>query len=140
MRDYESARIRIAKVFGMAEAPEVGKKSLMIYRSYLLQHLDKEAILTGREDFLWEEFYVFGPGDNEEYEELKKTRASYTDTFALIDILEETIGRHDLIAKVKRLSDGKKFEIGLSWLTTKTKKTDAYKVLDDFATWVVNWQ
>jgi len=140
MRDYEAAKKRIAKVFGMDEAPEVGKESLQVYRSYLHRYLDKEAVLTGREDFLWEEFYVFGPGDKNEYEELKKSRASYTDLFALIDIPEKTIGEYDLIAKVKRLSDGKKFEIGLSWLTTKKKKTDAYQVLDDFATWVVNWQ
>lgn len=124
----------------MDKAPEVSKESLMTYRSYLLQHLDKEADLTGREDFLWEEFYVFGPGDKNEYEELKKSRASYTDSFALIDIPKETIGGRDLIAKVRRLSDGKIFEIGLSWLTTKNKKTDAYQVLDDFATWIVNWQ
>jgi hypothetical protein len=102
--------------------------------------LDKEAVLTGREDFLWEEFYVFGPGDKNEYAELKKNRASYTDLFALIDIPEKTIRESDLIAKVKRLSDGKKFEIGLSWLTTKNRKTEAYQILDDFATWVVNWQ
>jgi len=140
MRDHEAARKRIAMVFGMDEAPEVGKESLQVYRSYLHQHLDKEAVLTGREDFLWEEFYVFGPGNENEYEELKKDRASYTDLFALINIPEQTIGEHDLIAKVKRLSDGKKFEVGLSWLTTKKKKTAAYQVLDDFATWIVNWQ
>jgi hypothetical protein len=140
MRDYEAARKRIAKVFGMEEAPEVVKESLQVYRSYIHRHLDKEAVLTGREDFLWEEFYVFGPGDKNEYEELKKGRASYTDLFVLFDIPEKTIGEHDLIAKVKRLSDGKKFEIGLSWLTTKKKKTEAYQVLDDFATWIVNWQ
>jgi len=140
MRDYEAARKRIAKVFGMDEAPEVCKESLQVYRSYLHRHLDKEAVLTGREDLPWEEFYVFGPGDKNEYEELKKSRASYTDLFTLIGIPEKTIGEHDLIANVERLSDGKKFEIGLSWLTTKKKKTEAYQKLDDFATWVVNWQ
>jgi hypothetical protein len=140
MGDYEAARTRIAKVFGADEAPEVSRKSLLIYRTYLLPRLGKKAVLAGREDFLWEEFYVFGPGDKNEYEELKKSRASYTDIFVLIDIPDKTIGDHDLIAKVKRMSDGKKFEIGLSWLTTKKKKTDAYQVLDDFATWVVNWQ
>ena len=55
----------------------------------------------------------------------------------LIDILENEIEENDLIAKVKRMSDGKSFEIGLSWLTTK--KTKDYQLLDDFATWVVNW-
>jgi len=140
MRDIEAAEKRIASVFGTDKAPEVGKESLQVYRAHLLQHFDKEAVLTGREDFLWEEFYVFGPGDKKEYEELKKNRASYTDTFELVDIPKKTIGDHDLIALVRRLSDGKKFEIGLSWLTTKKKRTAAYQLLDDFATWIVNCQ
>lgn len=140
MRDHAAAEKRIAAVFGSDIAPEVGKESLQIYRAHLLQHFDKETLLTGREDFLWEEFYVFGPGDEKEYEEMKKNRASYTDIFILIDIPEKTLGDHDLIARVKRQSDRKKFDIGLSWLTTKKKKTDAYQVLDDFATWIVNCQ
>ena len=140
MRDYKAAGKRIATVFGTDKTPEVGKEGLQIYRAHLLQHLDKEAVLTGREDFLWEEFYVFGPGDRKEYEELKKGRASYTDTFVLVDIPNKTIGDHDLIERVRRLSDKKKFEIGLSWLTTKKKRTEAYQLLDDFATWIVNCQ
>lgn len=140
MRDFAGAFKRIAKVFGMAEAPKVGKERLQIYREYLLQHFDKETLLTGREDFLWEEFYVFGPGDKREYEELKKVRASHTDIFMLIDIPKKTIDGHDLIARVRREPNGKKFEIGLSWLTTKKKRTAAYQMLDDFATWIVNCQ
>ncbi len=140
MRDYASVEKRIARVFGTSKAPRVGKESLQIYRSYLLQHLDRVAVLTGREDFLWEEFYLFGPGDKKEYEELKKNRASYTDEFEFINIPKKTIEGHDLIAKVKRLSDGKIFEIGLSWLTTKKKRSEVYQLLDDFATWIVNCQ
>ncbi len=140
MSDYEAARKRIASVFGADEAPEVGKETLQVYRLYLLQHFNREAVLTGREDFPWEEFYVFGTGDKNEYEDLKKIRASYTDTFKLIDIPEGTMRGHDLIGRVERLSDGKTFEIGLSWLTTKKKQTEAYQILDDFATWIVNWQ
>lgn len=140
MRDFAGAFKRIAKVFCLAEAPGVGHETLQIYRGHLLRHFDKEALLTGREDFLWEEFYVFGPGDRREYEELKKVRASYTDIFRLIDIPKKTIDGHDLIARVRRESDGKKYEIGLSWLTTKKKRTAAYQLLDDFATWIVNCQ
>jgi hypothetical protein len=140
MGDHAAAEKRIASVFRADRAPRVGKASLQAYRTYLLQHFDKNAVLTGREDFLWEEFYVFGPGDKKEYEKLKKTRPSYSDHFAFIDIPKKTIGGHDLITRVKRLSDGKKFEIGLSWLTTKKKRTKAYQVLDDFATWIVNCQ
>jgi len=140
MRDIKATEKRIAAVFGMEHPPEVGKDTLQIYRTYLLQQFPKEVVLTGREDFLWEEFYVFGPGDKKEYEELKKNRASYTDEFELINIPKKTIKDHDLIALVRWRPDGKKFEIGLSWLTTKEKRTEAYQLLDDFATWLVNCQ
>jgi hypothetical protein len=130
---------RIGKVFGTQEVPAVSRENLLKYRKYLLQHLDRKTILTGREDFPWEEKYVLGPFSRAEYEKLKKTNPSYTDEYELIDILDDDLPENDLIARVKRLSDGRVFEIGLSWLTTKTKKTKDYQLLDDFATWVVNW-
>ena len=49
------------------------------------------------------------------------------------------VEEHDLIAKVKRVSDGKPFELGLSWLMTKPKKGKDYQLLDDFASWAANW-
>ena len=129
---------RIAKVFESPEAPRVSKANLHVYRLYLLQHFDRKTILTGREDFPWEERYIFGSGDPAEYAMRKLTDPSYTDKYELLDISAD-VEEHDLIAKVKRLSDGKQFEIGLSWLTTKPKKGKDYQLLDDFATWVVNW-
>lgn len=130
---------RIIKILGTEEVPEVSEENLLKYRKYLLQHIDRKAILTGREDFPWEEIYIFGPGSRAEYEKLKKTHPSYTDEYELMDILENEIEENDLIAKVKRLSDGRVFEIGLSWLTTEKNKGNDYQLLGDFATWVVNW-
>jgi len=144
---------RMIKVFGTKEVPEVSKENLLKYRKYLLQHLDGKTVLTGREDFLWEEKYVLGGWSRAEYEKLKKTNPSYTDEYELIDILEDDLPERDLIAQVKRRSDGRVFEIGLSWLTTKKEKrllrrektaprndgTEDHQLLDDFATWVVNW-
>jgi hypothetical protein len=130
---------RIAKVFGTKKVPEVSKKTLLRYRSYLLQQFDRKMVLTGREDFPWEEKYVIGPGSRSEYEKLKKTNPSYTDEYELIDIAEGEVKENDLLARVKRLSDNKNFEIGLSWLTTKEEKGKDYQLLDDFATWAVNW-
>ena len=130
---------RISKIFKTKEVPAVSEENLLKYRKYLLQHLDRKAILTGREDFPWEEKYVFGPYSRTEYEKLKTTNPSYTDEYELIDILENEIEENDLIAKIKRLSDRRIFAIGLSWLTTKKNKGKDYQLLDDFATWVVNW-
>ena len=107
------------------------------YRSYLLKNLPMPTTLTGIEDFPWEEPYILGGWDKQEYEELKKSNPSYTDLFEL-----QTLGPpdedEDIVAKVKRLSDGKIFEIGLSWLCSKDKKSHAYMLLDDYATWHVN--
>lgn len=129
---------RICKILGTKEVPEVTEENLLKYRQYILDHLDKKSVLTGREDFPWEEKYVIGPGSRSEYEKLKQTNPSYTDEYQLIDIGEET-EENDLIAKVRCLSDGKSFEIGLSWLSPKNEKINEYQLLDDFATWVVNW-
>ena len=130
---------RIMNVFGTDVIPKVSEENLLTYRQFLLARLDRNTVLTGREDFLWEEIYIIGPGDKSEYKNLKRSNPSYTDEYILIDILEEEIEKYDLIAKVKRLSDGKHFEIGLSWLKTKNRKNKDYQLLDDFATWVVNW-
>ncbi len=135
MIGYES---RVAEALGTKEVPEVNRRYLCLYRKFLLNHLAKNCMLTGREDFLWEEIYVFGPGDKAEYARLKKVRPSYTDEYKLSDIISDKTVDNDLIARVKRLSDRKIFEIGLSWLTTKNEKCAEFQFLDDFASWVVN--
>jgi hypothetical protein len=39
------------------------------------------------EDFRWEEYYVFGPGYQKEYEKLKKKNPSYTDHYQILTIV-----------------------------------------------------
>jgi len=108
------------------------------YRTYLRKHLALPLMVTGTEDFPWEEPYVIGGWDQREYEELKKTNPSYTDTFELQDI-QGPNEHEDLIAKVKRVSDGRIFEIGLSWLRCEDEDTEAYILLDDYAVWHTNY-
>jgi hypothetical protein len=130
----DADEIRIAKVFETDEVPDVSYENLVLYRRYLLENFDRKTILTGREDFPWEEKYVIGQANRAEYEKLKRTNPSYTDQYELIDILEDIVEENDLIASVKRLSDGKRFEIGLSWLDSKRKSRKDHQLLDDFAT------
>ena len=130
---------RIAKALGAQEVPEVDEGNLLKYRKYLLERMDKGTVLTGREDFPWEEGYAVGPGNPAEHERLKKENPSYKDEYKLIDISEDEIEENDLVVQVERVSDKKCFKIGLSWLTTKNKKNKDFQPLDDFATWVVNW-
>ena len=136
----DSDEKRIAEALGAQEVPEVDERNLLKYRKHLLGRLDKGTVLTGREDFPWEEKYVIGPGNLAEYERLKKTNPSYKDEYKLFDISETETQENDLIAVVERLSDKKRFEIGLSWLTTKNKNSKDFQPIDDFATWVVNWR
>jgi len=99
--------------------------------------------VRGIEDFNWEEFYVFGPGDSKEYENLKKTQPSYKDTFKVLDIKNESnsewvIDSKDLLAHVQRISDNKKFYLGLSEIKTLDKSSKNQRLLDDYTEWFYN--
>lgn len=137
---WEDTEKRIASVFGTDKGPEVTSETLVTYRNYLSEHLRPGVRLTGREDFQWEERYVLGYGDPNEYEKLKKTRASYTDQLELLEIIPEDEPECDLTARVRRSSDSRVFEIGLSWLTTTDEESPEFQFLDDFSTWVANYQ
>ena len=138
MSKIDDQDIRISAIFGR-EIPEVKEKTLEVYRAHLKQHLELPCQLTGIEDFDWEEYYVFGPGDEREYERLKKTKPSYRDTFDLIsfDEMDERVG---IIANVRRVSDHKKFTLPLADLEAVNKKSRNYQLLDDYSVWFVNNQ
>jgi len=107
------------------------------YRKYLQQTLSLPVRVTGVEDFPWEEPYVLGVWDREEYEELKKIRPSYTDTFDL-EVLNPPDGHDDITAIIRRISDGKCFEIGLSWLKVKDRKDPSVLHVEDYGIWHAN--
>ena len=109
------------------------------YFEYLKEAIKRPCILSGIEDFPWEERYIFGGWDNKEYEELKKVNPSYTDEYKLIELLEPESGNDEIIAKVKRLSDQKIFRIGLSWLECIDFEKENYQLLNDYSVWHVNY-
>lgn len=133
MEDWEE---RIYGVLG--DDDEHCARNAMRWRAHLLSCLALPLRVTGREDFPWEEPYVFGVWDKREYARLKKTNPSYTDTFELLDI-EEPEEHDELIARVQRVSDGKIFHLGLSWLRTENEDDPLYTKLNDYATWHVNY-
>ncbi|MFW5798210.1 MAG: plasmid pRiA4b ORF-3 family protein [Planctomycetota bacterium] len=108
------------------------------YRDYLIEHLSLPVTVTGREDFPWEEPYVVGGWDVQKYEELKKTNPSYTDTFEITSLTPPNM-HADVVAQVRRLSDGRYFEIGLSWLTCDDEDDDAHTLLEDYGVWHANY-
>lgn len=133
MKDWEQ---RIHSVLG-DDSSRSGDTALR-YLSHLRRVLRLPLRVTGREDFPWEEPYVFGGWSGSEYERLKKTNPSYTDVFDLVELLppEE---HDDVSAKLRRVSDRRMFTIGLSWLTTENEDTPEFQILDDYATWHVNY-
>ncbi len=108
------------------------------WRTHLLSRLPLPIRVTGIEDFPWEEPYIFGARDQNEYARMKKTRPSYTDTFDLIGI-EGPEDNDDLVARVRRIADRKVFQIGLSWLRTEDKNDFLYNTLNDYSIWHANY-
>ena len=119
-------------------------ETIEIFCEYLKTNLALPCEVTGIEDFRWEEIYVFGPGDQEEYEHLKKIQPSYTDRYELHGIVRKgtpewmLCWQDDIGANVRRISDGKEFVLGLSELRATDKKSKNYQLLDDYSVWFVN--
>ena len=128
---------RIGAIFG-GGIPEVTNDSLAAYLAYLKAHLTWPCQLTGIEDFGWEEYYVFGPGDEREYEQLKKTRPSYRDRFNLNSLNDELDEGAGILANVQRVSDKKKFAIPLAELEVTERESPNHRLLDDYSVWFVN--
>ncbi len=134
---------RISAILGDIEDVDF-VETIDSYYEYLKANLKLPSEITGIEDFSWEEFYVFGPGDEEEYEQLKKTQPSYTDRYELFEIVRHAepswamFFEEDIGACVRRISDGRKFLLGLSELEATDKKSKNYQLLDDFSVWLVN--
>lgn len=112
-------------------------KSVKKYMKYLKENIDFACILTGIEDFPWEEKYVFGYGSKKEYESLKKDNPSYKDIFELIEFEKDV--DEQILVKAKRQSDNKEFILELDWLKATDKKSKNYQLLDDYAVWYVNY-
>jgi hypothetical protein len=136
LEDMDEQDSRIHEILG--DNSERTRRNAKRYREYLLKNLTLPVTVTGMEDFPWEEPYVFGGWSQREYEKLKETNPSHTDTFELQG-LNPPDGHDDVVAVIKRISDGKRFKIGLSWLCCADKNDKAFAVLDDYAYWHTNF-
>jgi hypothetical protein len=140
MSDFDEQKIRIFRVLGENKVPKVNGRTLRIYLAYLRKNLEFPCHLTGIEDFSWEERYVFGYGSKTEYEKLKKTQPSYTDTFELLGFDDEIDEGYGILVKVKRVADKRKFTLPLADLEATDKQSKNYQLLDDFSVWFVNYR
>lgn len=131
---------RIASIFGMDEVPEVNDESLITYLKYIKDNIDTTFEITGIEDFEWEEYYLLGPGSKTEYERLRKTRASFRDTYKIIGFDDVPDDDYGIIVNVKRTTDKRKFSLPLADLKVSDKNHPSYRILDDYSVWFVNWR
>lgn len=130
-------------IFEILSNPDssVNEDNLETYLLHLKKTIEYPCLLTGSEDFAWEEPYLLGGWDKKEYEKLKKTQPSYTDIFELIgfdETLEED-GR-GLFVTVKRISDRKKFTLPLWDLKATDKQSGNYLLISDYSFWMTNYQ
>ena len=134
---------RIVNILGNIEQLDFDQ-TIDIFYEFLKTSLTLPAEVTGIEDFRWEEIYVFGPGDKKEYEQLKKNQPSYTDRYELLEIVRNAkppwamYYEEDIGACVRRISDGRKFLLGLSELKATYRKSRHYQLLEDYSAWFVN--
>ncbi len=138
MDEIDKQEKRIIAILG-AKNYGVSGATLKKYLKYLKKNVEFPCQLTGIEDFEWEEFYVLGPGDKMEYEELKETQASYRDKFSLLDFVDNLDDWEEgILVAVRRESDRKKFVLPLADLKATNKKSQNYQLLDDYSVWFVN--
>ena len=134
---------RIAAIVGDDEGATFDEVVDKFYE-HLKKSLQLPCDVTGVEDFRWEEYWVIGPGDPKEYAQLRKTRPSYRDTFALLAVERDVCSEwmmfegEDIAGRVRRKSDGKEFHLGLAELKAVDKKSKNYQLLHDFAVWFFN--
>ncbi|KHE93297.1 MAG: hypothetical protein SCABRO_00942 [Candidatus Scalindua brodae] len=76
MDDLDKQKKRIIKILGEKESDtEKNLNSTNKYYNYLKVNINYPCKLTGIEDFPWEERFLLGYGDKDEYEELKKRKS-----------------------------------------------------------------
>lgn len=139
-RRFDKSFARIDKILS-AKFTDLSKRmeTIEYYRTYLAEQLELPALVCGCEDFPWEEFYVMGPGDKQEYEMLKRTKASYTDILKMTSVASACHSYYGVFARVTRISDNKKFKLPLADLKGIDKRSELALLIDDYLTWFFNY-
>jgi hypothetical protein len=139
--DYDACFERMRKVIG--EDEEEREDALDALFEHLKANLTLPCKVMATEDFRWEEPYVFGGWSRAEYKRLRKTQPSYEDEYELLGIernpdSEWILFNEDLGARVRRISDGRQFVLGLAELKAIDTASPSWQLLEDYAVWFVN--
>ena len=123
-----------------SEDLDVDEDNQDTYFEYLKANISKPCQLFASEGFSWEESYMFGGGNKKEYEKLKSTRPSSSDTFEFMSLVEEIDEERGIFVKVRRLSDKKTFSLPLWDLKVENEKSPNYLLIADYSFWMSNYQ
>lgn len=137
MNEDAAQEIRIEHILG-EDNLKVSYQSLTAYRTHIQNSIEFPCDVTGREDFPWEEIYIYGSGDKDEYAELKKSQPSYTDIYTFMSFDNQIDDKNGLMVKVKRLSDSKPFVLPLADLKVTDSTSSNHELVHDYAVWYVN--
>ena len=114
---------------------EVNPTNLKKYLKYLKQNLTIPCLVTGMEEFEWEEHYTMGPGSKKEYQKLKKTQPSYTDEFNLLKLDSKLDIEYGIFAVLERTTDNQKFTLPLADLETVVEDSINAELLEYYSMW-----
>ena len=128
---------RIALILD-AEDNSVNEENHQKYLNYLKTAIKIPCILTGIEDFDWEEPFLFGKGKKSEYEKLRETNPSYQDEFELVGFAEELDEKKGVMVNVNRVSDNQQFALPLWDLKTTEFSYPNYLIVSDYSFWMTN--
>ncbi|MBN2395804.1 MAG: hypothetical protein JXC36_04990 [Candidatus Atribacteria bacterium] len=134
---FDEEEKRISEIL-KSDDISVNEENLNRYFNFLKTNLKTPCMLTGMEDFDWEEPYILGGWSKKEYEKLKKTIPSYTDNFEFIKLEEEYDDWKGIYTSVKRISDEKIFTIPLWDLVVMDKRNSNFQIVTDYASWMTN--
>ena len=114
---------------------KVNQTNLKKYLKYLKQNLAIPCLVTGVEEFEWEEYYTVGPGSQKEYQKLKKTQPSYTDEFNILKLDNKLDVEHGILAVLERTTDNLKFTLPLAELEGVVEDSVDAKLLQYYGIW-----
>ena len=135
---YEEQDQNISAILGSKKLAVTERTHDRLY-DYLDENIKYPCILTGAEDFSWEEPYLFGFFSQKEYNELKNRRPSSTDRYKLKS-LERIDDLRGILVKVKRIGDKKTFILPLWDLKTAERKDPNHLMIDDYSYWMSNYR
>jgi len=128
---------RVQKILG----PEYwrNKESARIYLDFLRKKVKFPCRVTIIEEYPLEELYSIGGLNKEEYERIIKGDLPFAIIYELIELFERESADDDIYAKLKRLTDLKIFEIGLSWLECLDTADENHQLIKDYVIWFSNY-